>query len=347
VTPRFPSDIRDLVTDDGKTEQRVLRSKRDAGSKLLPGGRPAADDRPGDEAPARHGREHTAMAFSPRRPGAAVVLLTAALTGLGLAAAAPAFAGSAADHPTASTAGTGENHAAVRGHPAVPEHEVATVTAAGVTLTFLSGTGPDGRSHVAMREHGSIRTARSPVAGLVAQRLTPLEIYLALAAPGAAAPADLVGVQATEAARLGRDPAVRTARVDSTTFAPLSVPDCRATVLTGDHQWYDESDVTYPSGHGLRYVGEVADFEATNMVAFGACNDTAATMTVSYAINKRWQSDGWIPSSLYPLGPGGYYVWYYSYGGYKNGVARGASYRITADGNGAYHLVTGVSWSGL
>jgi len=77
---------------------------------------------------------------------------------------------------------------------------VATVTGAGVTVTFLAESGPDGLQRISLREEGSLDGGASPVAALVAQRYTAQEIYLALAPSGAKAPAALAKVQGAEAA---------------------------------------------------------------------------------------------------------------------------------------------------
>src|SRR3954462_2690622 len=124
------------------------------------------------------------------RLGAVVALLAGALAGLALA-------------PSAAHGTPAERHTIAR------SHEVGTVTSGGATVTFLSEPGPDGQPQIAIREHGTMR-AGSPVAGLVAQRLTPLEIFPALAPHGVAAPAELVQAQPADAARIGRDATVRT-----------------------------------------------------------------------------------------------------------------------------------------
>ncbi|MFF5287849.1 hypothetical protein [Paractinoplanes globisporus] len=263
------------------------------------------------------------MKFTSRgRLGAVVVLLAGTLAGLALA-------------PSAANAAPAGRHAS----------EVGTLTSGGATVTFLSEPGPDGQPLIAIREHGTMRTG-SPVAGLVAQGLTPLEIFLALAPGGTAAPMELVRAQPADAARLGRDGAVRTARP-----AGLLAVSCSEEVLptTGSDQWYNVADVVYPGGAGIQYVGGVASSEITGMVGYGACNDSAANMLVSYAYNARFTNDGWIPSGTYPLGAGGYYAWYSAWSGYRNGVLRGTSYKVsaTASTGGSYHLVTGIRWSGF
>jgi hypothetical protein len=228
-------------------------------------------------------------------------------------------------------------------HAAVRSSEV-TITSGDATVTFLSESGPDGQTRTAIREHGSLRTG-SPVARLVAQRLTPLEIFLALSPGGTAAPAELVQAQPADAARLGRDSAVRTPQ----SAAQLAAVSCWDTIFTGPGDWYDTADVTYPGGPGTQYLGGVSNFDTTDPVAFGACNNSAGDMLVSYAYNQRWLADKWTSSGTYPLPAGGYYAWYYQWGGYKNGVLKGASYKVSATAalGGSYHLVTGIHWSGF
>jgi hypothetical protein len=265
--------------------------------------------------------------------GAAIVATTAG------AATAPAAAG------TAGVAGL-----SAQTQPSLQQQEVASVSRAGLTLTFLREAGPDGRPRIQVVERGTISGPASPLPALIGQRLTSQEIYLALAPRGAVAPAALASQQATEAAELGRDAKVRV--VQAAAAAPVgaignSVATCQTHVyadisdFAGVGLWSNKSGTAYPSGNQFKYVGGLSSYETTNFVGFGACNESNSPLTVSYAINQRFNNLGWQQSGTVPVGQGGYVRWWYKYYKTVNGVTRGTSYQVKGSSNGAFDLVTG------
>jgi len=235
---------------------------------------------------------------------------------------------------------------AAGGHPPDTERstEVATVTRGSMTLTFLA---EPGSNRIALREQGSRHAGPSPVAGLIAQKLTTQEIYLALAPRGSQAPAALQQAQAGEAARLGRDAAVRAAQVP-VTAAAIGQQACANLVLPNDTQWYDYLPQTFASGSATQYVGGISSFSTTSLVGFGACNESdTAQLKVRYSYVQRWTKQGWTDNQTgdFPVGPGGYVMWYYAWEGYSAATGwMGASYRVTGTSNGSFDLVSGVSW---
>lgn len=251
-------------------------------------------------------------------------------------AAAPATAAPTAAAPAGATS-------------TVPlqQQEVASVTRAGMTLSFVREVGPDGQPRIQLFERGSLRGPASPVPALIAQRLTAQEIYLALAPRGAAAPAALADLQAAEAAGLGRPAALRAARPLPTGAVGNSVATCQNHIyadisdFAGVGLWSKKSGVAYPSGAQFLYHGGLSSYETTNFVGFGACNESNSNLTASYAINQRFNNLGWQQSGTFPVGQGGYAVWWYKYHKTVGGVTRGASYQIKGSSAGAFDLVTG------
>jgi hypothetical protein len=236
----------------------------------------------------------------------------------------------------------------------VQQQVVASVNRAGMTLTFLSVPGPDGGRQIQLFERGSLAGPASPVPALIAHRLTSQEIYLALAPRGAVAPAALAGLQATEAAALGRDAGVRMFRAAPAAPATLAGPvassaaSCQSHVLgditdfAGLGVWSNKSATSYPSGNQNKFVGGLSGYETTNFVGFGGCNEGTTSLTTSWAVNQRWNNLGWQQSGTFPVGPGGYAHWYYKWHGTDDdGDLRGASYQVKGSSSTAFVLVTG------
>jgi hypothetical protein len=236
--------------------------------------------------------------------------------------------------------------------PTMHPETIATVSGAGVTVSFLALPGRDGQPLIALQEQGSARSAGSPVPALITQRLTSQEIYLALAPAGATAPAELSRLQTAEAAQLGRDAAVRTVRATAPAITPQTVQSCGAGLAPWNtHGAWVTGGASYPSGTSgtqSQYVGGSSGFETTSPVAFAACNTSStANLTVSYAINQRWNNLGWQASGTAVAGPGGFFAWYFlSRHTDSDGVLRGASYVIKGLSTGSFDLVT-ARWASL
>ena len=272
------------------------------------------------------------------------MMVRAAVGALAAAAVVGVLAGPAA-------AGSAGQPAAPQAAGPVQPQAVATVIGAGVTVTFLSTAGPDGQPRIAMYERGSARAARSPVAGLLAQWLTSMEIYLALAPAGTPAPEALAQVQATEAAQLGRDASIHHPATAPVAAHPNSLQGCKNLIFVdltssnGFGIWGNIGAVAYPAGlvgTQSQFVGGVSSYETTDVVGFGACNESgSATVSASYGYNQRWNNLGFQNSSTFLISPGGYGVFYYAYAWSANGITHGASYRIDGASAGPFDLVTG------
>jgi hypothetical protein len=235
------------------------------------------------------------------------------------------------------------------GSAIVGPQPVATVTGVDVTVTFLSTTGQDGQPRIGLRELGrTAEAASSPVPGLVAQGLTSLEIYLALAPQGAAAPDALVRVQAAEASQLGRDAAVRTVRAqraESDGMSTLSLDSCknliRPSSWTGIHGAWDKSGASYSSGYQIKYMGANSGYQTGRKVALAACNESSTShLTASYGYHQRWNNLGWQSGDTVDVPVGGYAAWYWQWGVWNNGTFFGASYQVNGNSVDGFSLVT-------
>jgi hypothetical protein len=136
-----------------------------------------------------------------------------------------------------------------------------------------------------------------------------------------------------------------------TTAAAIGLTPCANLILTSDEQWYNTIALSFTPGSATQYVGGKASFSTTNLVGFGACNESdTAQLKVRHSYVQRWTNQSWSTndSGDFPVPPGGYVVWYYAWEGYSTATGWiGASYRISGTSNGSFDLVSGVTWSGL
>jgi hypothetical protein len=207
--------------------------------------------------------------------------------------------------------------------------EVGSISAFDETVTFYTVT-QDGRTQIAMRETGSAFGPQAVVPGLLAQHLTTQEVYLALAPPGATAPAELVAAQADEAAAAGRSAEVRLVTVDPTAFAQKTAAAC-ANFLTNTygppsgHYWDVYGEQQYVNQYASMQMGFCPNNRVYNWVLIGACNEISNTVGI-YAYYKYgsnctyYQLNGGIT-----VNPYGWVYWY------------------TQNGNGAAYVIGAVS----
>jgi hypothetical protein len=261
---------------------------------------------------------------------------------------------------------------ALAGEP-ILQREIGSLTAAGVTLTFLADDGEEGRTSISLREHGSAYAKMSPVPELIGQSLTSAEIYLALAPEGSVVPPELLALQEDEAERLGRAPELRRVRIAAGESVEKDLQACRGKLFTdisswgGSAKWMYESSGSYSGGLHNQYVNKSFAYATQSPVVLGACNESAnQSVDVAYAYNQSWNNVNYV-SPAYPLGAGGYYVWYFRFSVPASCVAKagkcvgecinstpgtegicfprsghGASYLINADGPAAYDLMTAI-----
>ena len=273
--------------------------------------------------------------------------------GMGLALVANACVGNSGGTDT------GRDTGAAQRPPGAPSTsnltEVATVSAAEVTLTFYSSL-VDGKSVIGMRERGSAFATSSPVAELVAQNLTSQEIYLALAPKGANAPQALVEAQVDEAAALDRSPELRQVTIDTAAFVEKDLSACEQKLFSdipapnGGHwvpgpsspfgpSYLDHGD---PNAWASETVGPTAGY-----VLVGACNESDVDVTLFGWANGQWPgANNPVTSWQADMGAYQYYNWYWLY--YWNtsgcgsfGCTYGATYTQSAYSyGGVYDIVT-------
>jgi hypothetical protein len=247
--------------------------------------------------------------------------------------------------------------------------EVASVSGAGVTLTFFAAPAENGKQVIGIRENGSAFAKSSPVAALVAQELTSQEIYLAFAPDGATAPAALVAAQADEAAALGRSADVRHATIDRNAVVEKDLAACKSALFVnisswgGPGSWSAGPSGTFGGGFTTESLPETA-----RPVVLGACNESSADVFLNGQGTGKWPgAKNPIVTFGADMGAFQYYLWFWVFSvpgtcSQQNGacvgscafktpspllgclaVAHGATYSLTgATGSSAmYDLVTG------
>jgi len=239
----------------------------------------------------------------------------------------------------------------------VAEQEIATVSAAGVEVTFLAEFEPDHPPTIALREQGSVNATTSPVLQLMAQRLTSLEMYLTLAPGQNQAPLLLRQAHDAEAAALGRDALVRVGSLEASPIVEKDLASkyqaCKTSVLLdfdvinsllptpgnsigGLNGTLDE----FTSGSHHQFVGGASNYATTNVVGLGVCNGSNDTVKASYAYDQRWNGLGWQNGTPIALGSAGFARWFFRFSWTSGGVTRGASYRVNGSSPGLFFLTT-------
>jgi len=239
-----------------------------------------------------------------------------------------------------STAGSGQQRTAKTLSPV----EVASISGAGVTLTFYSLPGPNGRPGIGMTERGSAYAKTSPIPGLVAQKLTSQEIYLALAPEGATAPGPLVEAQADQAAMLDRSADLRHVTIDRNAVVEKNLASCES----GLEQPWNQSGSWHLWSAGLYTQGVETDMRAAGVgvhlpVMLGACDESIPELLLYWNGEEMW-SGGGIWEDEETITPGYYYVYYWQWWVNQNGVAYGVNYTFYSDtqgGSGYFDQITG------
>jgi hypothetical protein len=204
--------------------------------------------------------------------------------------------------------------------------EITTVSAAGVSVTFFSAPPVNGHSAIGLFERGSAYAKTSPVAPLVAQRLTAQEIYMALAPDGATAPPELVAAQADQAAMLGRSAEVRHATIDKNAIVEKDLAQCESWTEVDISSWAGSADwTTLGSGEFGGFGSESINESTPGVFGNGAnsggvtmpvllagCNATGSSAGLSGDIYQQWPNGDTIGFGS-DVGQGQYGAWYWVY----------------------------------
>jgi hypothetical protein len=198
--------------------------------------------------------------------------------------------------------------------------EVASVSAFDRTVTFYSAT-LNGQTNIGMREIGSAFNNRALVAPLLAQRLTTLEVYLALAPPGATPPPALVAAQAGEAASMGRGAEIRLVTVDSSQLVQKSLSSCESMIFAdqpppggGEYVWSIVPNAgTFTSNMSL---GGNTCPGSNTWVIMGGCNAGSVGSVTIYAQEFYNNCTDLYTIGEYTMDVDYYAYWYWSNGNY-------------------------------
>jgi hypothetical protein len=187
--------------------------------------------------------------------------------------------------------------------PAAQPVEIGRLSVSDTTIVFYSST-LDGHTNIGMRETGSAYAKSAVVAPLMAQKLTTLEIYLALAPPGTSAPPALVEAQAGEAAAMGRSAEVRQVTVDASTLVEKDLTACESTIL--DRVPPDGNEFVWDAVFGIR----ITNNQATEWFypARWICSATQSTAgwVILGTCNEGPDTEGiWLGYGLYDPNEGG------------------------------------------
>jgi hypothetical protein len=246
--------------------------------------------------------------------------LSRALAGFSLLAASIVVTG--CEHPP-----DGAGHPTLE--PSAAPAALASVTTAGVTVSFYSVPGPDEQPLMAMSEEGSAYAKSFVVAPLLAQSLTAQEIYLALAGPGAIPPQEMVDAQAEQAAALGRDAAVRTVTIDRDALVEKDLQACQNFLFSGNlSSWVGNSSwVAGPSNANANAgCAQVISFASASPVGIAGCNGDTSTLPLTQGIWPDWNPGG-AALQLFTtnINPGWYNAWYWWYAGRAYCTRQGSS----------------------
>jgi hypothetical protein len=196
--------------------------------------------------------------------------------------------------------------------------ELASITAYDRKVTFYSRTLPNGQPDFGMSESGSAYDDRPLVATLLRQKLTSQEVYLALAAEGAAAPPALVAAQDQEAAALGRSAEVRHATVPSEFVQKNWTAQSCANATGFNSTWYQGYIYSYSNtGSVDKWFPSATQCQYTKgQITMGTCNSGSVPydwyMTELYGNSCGSE---YVIDSLSTVQPGQYYYYYWTNSG--------------------------------
>jgi hypothetical protein len=191
---------------------------------------------------------------------------------------------------------------------------VATVTYAGVKVSFYAVSDAAGRPLIGMSEQGSAYAKSFAVAPLIAQSLTAQEIYLALAGPGAVAPQALVDAQADQAAALGRDAAVRAATIHPNPLVEKDLQACQNFVFSGNlSSWVGNSSWVAGPSYSSSTCTQALFLQSALPVGIGACNDGTSALTLAQSGAPQSDQGHTFENFVTTINPGWYYAWYWWY----------------------------------
>jgi hypothetical protein len=213
--------------------------------------------------------------------------------------------------------------------PSSTPTEVASVTAFGAKVTFYSVT-MDGKTDIGMGETGSAYASRGLVAPLLSQRLTTLEIYLALATEGATPPPALLAAHADEAVAMGRATEVQHVTIDPSVFVEKNLYTCATAILGTGFTFVSGFDQSMSGGRCLinsfiPYSGLC--IPTTKWVVFGGCKESVdlTPMWVNAVENYNNCTNDYQILRGAEIDPGYYHYWYWHNTG-------GAVYLLTNEG---------------